>query len=128
MLDDYADPAEPQILGDHHMTENLEALSLDNSVNNYHNSEPPAISPNKYSRSKSNLDQVYLSRLSKQQDRENILPNNKPTKPAPKFSLQRQTSVKEGAERTRTKSQSDGIKHSASEANISRGKSGKSLD
>ncbi|XP_019756427.1 katanin p80 WD40 repeat-containing subunit B1 isoform X4 [Dendroctonus ponderosae] len=114
-------PTEPQILGDN-MTENVEALSLDNSVNNYLNSdsEPPNISPNKFSRSKSNLDQVYLRRLTKQQDRENILPSNKP-KPAPKFSLQRQTSVKEGTERIRTKSQSDGMKHSASEASITRG-------
>ncbi|CAG9767471.1 unnamed protein product [Ceutorhynchus assimilis] len=120
----YHDPTEPQILGDHHLSENFEALSLDNNVNHYHNSEPPAISPNKYSRSKSNLDQVYLSRLTKQQDRENILPpaNNKTPKPAPKISLQRQTSNKEGVERSRTKSQSEaGIKHSASEANINRG-------
>lgn len=61
-----------------------------------------------------------MRRLTKQQDRENILPNNKP-KPAPKFSLQRQTSVKDGTERIRTKSQSDGMKHSASEASIPRG-------
>lgn len=53
----YYDPAEPQILSDHDVTENLEALSLDNNIN-YHKSEPPAISPQKYSRSKSNLDQV----------------------------------------------------------------------
>lgn len=62
----YYDPAEPQILSDHHVTENLEALSLDNNIN-YHKSEPPAISPQKYSRSKSNLDQVSsICRLSVQ--------------------------------------------------------------
>lgn len=137
----YYDPAEPQILSDHHVTENLEALSLDNNIN-YHKSEPPAISPQKYSRSKSNLDQVssicrlsvqvfqvfffwqvYLSRLTKQQDRENILPNNTKTKPAPKFNnnLQRQSSVKESNDRIRTKSQSDGMKHSASDVNVNRG-------
>lgn len=44
------------------MTENVEALSLDISVNNYHNcdSEPANISPSKFSRSKSNLDQVSV--------------------------------------------------------------------
>ncbi|KAL1493986.1 hypothetical protein ABEB36_009663 [Hypothenemus hampei] len=114
----YNDPTEPQILGDHTLTESFEALSLDNTLNNHNN--PPAMSPNKYSRSKSNLDQVYLSRLSKQQDRENILPTAK-TKVASKYNLQRQASVKETTERMRTKSQSDGMKHSASEANVNRG-------
>ncbi|XP_066253983.1 katanin p80 WD40 repeat-containing subunit B1 [Euwallacea similis] len=116
----YHDPAEPQILGDHHLTDNFEALSLDNNVNNFHKPDPPAISPNKYSRSKSNLDQVYLSRLTKQQDAENILPTAK-TKPTPKFNLHRQTSVNENNEKTRIRNQSDGMKHSASEASINRG-------
>lgn len=67
--------------------------------------------------------QVYLSRLTKQQDRENILPNNTKTKPAPKLNnnLQRQSSVKESNDRIRTKSQSDGMKHSASDVNVNRG-------
>lgn len=116
----YLDPAEPQVLGDHYLTDNFEALSLDNNLNNYHNSEPPAMSPNQYSRSKSNLDQVYLSRMTQQQERENILPNNK-IKPAPKFTYQRQTSVKEESERNKEKTQNSGIKHSVSEANINKG-------
>lgn len=116
----YTDPSEPQILS-HLPTENFEALSLDESVNNYRNSAPPVMSPNQYSRSKSNLDQVYISRLAKQQDRENNVSNAK-TKPVAKFGYQRQSSVKEGSERIKDKSNLNAsIKHSVSEVNITKG-------
>jgi hypothetical protein len=60
-------------------TDNFEALSLDNNVNNY--TAPPAVTSSQYSRSKSNLDQVYVSRLTKQQEnRENIVSNGNKNK------------------------------------------------
>ncbi|XP_050306763.1 katanin p80 WD40 repeat-containing subunit B1 [Anthonomus grandis grandis] len=112
----YLDPTEPQILGDHNGTsDNCEALSLDN----YENPKPTGFTP-KYSRSKSNVDQVYQSKLSKQPDRENV-PNNKiAVKPTPRYSVQRQFSVKDGGD-VETKTRSENIKHSASEANLNRG-------
>jgi hypothetical protein len=74
----YLDPSEPQILADI-TTDNFEALSLDNNVNNY--TAPPAVTSSQYSRSKSNLDQVYVSRLTKQQEnRENIVSNGNKNK------------------------------------------------
>ncbi|KAJ3661231.1 hypothetical protein Zmor_005637 [Zophobas morio] len=136
---DYSDPAEPQILADI-TTDNFEALSLDNNINNY--TPPPAVMSSQYSRSKSNLDQVYVSRLTKQQDRENIVPSSNknkqqvPQQPqpqqqqqqqqppppqhmqTPRFHLQRQSSCKDVPESS-PKSNSI-IKHSVSEANISK--------
>ncbi|XP_060517418.1 katanin p80 WD40 repeat-containing subunit B1 [Cylas formicarius] len=117
--DGHFNPAEPQILGDTATEENFEALSLDNNLNNYHNSDPPTIAPNQYSRSKSNLDQVYLSRLTRQQERENLQTTNaNRIKNVPKFNLQRQGSVKDVPEKV---PKGAGIKHSASEANINKG-------
>lgn len=115
----FIDPAEPQILGDITTTDCFEALSLDN----YRNSPPTNLnlSPTQYSRSKSNLDQVYISRLTKQQDRENILPNINKTKPIQqqqRFSLQRQNSCKDVPEKL---PKTNSIKHSVSEANINKG-------
>ncbi|KAG5876724.1 hypothetical protein JTB14_015513 [Gonioctena quinquepunctata] len=110
---DDLDPSEPQVLGDI-ITDSFEALSLDNNINNYKNS-PPQLNSNHYSRSKSNLDQVYNSR---QQNRENILPNINKTKPAPKFALQRQSSCKDVPEKV---PKASNIKHSVSEANINKG-------
>lgn len=114
----FSDPAAPQILSNIN-SDSFEALSLDNTVNNYRNSPPPAINTNKYSRSKSNLDQVYVSRLVKQQNRENILPNINKTKPVAKFALQRQSSCKDVPE---VVPKTGSIKHSVSEANINNGK------
>ncbi|KAF7273298.1 hypothetical protein GWI33_013988 [Rhynchophorus ferrugineus] len=115
----YQDPSEPQVLSNVPI-ENFEALSLDESVNNYRNSEQIVSSPVQYSRSKSNLDQVYISRLAKQQDKDNNVSTVK-VKPTMRFGYQRQTSVKEASERTRDKSLNSGIKHSSSEANITKG-------
>ncbi|RZB38685.1 katanin p80 WD40 repeat-containing subunit B1, partial [Asbolus verrucosus] len=140
---DYPDPAEPQILVEI-ANDNFEALSLDNNINSY--SPPPAVTSSQYSRSKSNLDQVYVSRLTKQQDRENILPaaNKNKTQQQPpqqppsstprwlnlrdssqtltvdfcRFYLQRQSSCKDVPESAPKPSSI--IKHSVSDANISK--------
>ncbi|XP_057657568.1 katanin p80 WD40 repeat-containing subunit B1 isoform X1 [Diorhabda carinulata] len=107
---------EPQILGNI-ITESLEALSLDNDINNYKNSNMQ-LTVNHYSRSKSNLDQVYENRKQKD-NRENILPNINKTKQAAKFVLQRQSSCKDVPEKP--PKTSTNIKHSVSEANINKG-------
>ncbi|CAH1104194.1 unnamed protein product [Psylliodes chrysocephalus] len=110
------DLLEPQILGDI-ISDNFEALSLDNDINNYKNSTIQINTINHYSRSKSNLDQVYENRQQRD-NRENILPNINKTKPAPKFVLQRQSSCKDVPEKP---PKSSSIKHSVSEANINKG-------
>nr|XP_023023531.1 katanin p80 WD40 repeat-containing subunit B1 [Leptinotarsa decemlineata] len=110
---DSPDPSEPQVLGDL-ITDSFEALSLDNDINNYKN-DPSQDNSKHYSRSKSNLDQVYNNR---QQNRENILPNINKTKPSTKFALQRQSSYKDVPEKV---PKAGNIKHSVSEANITKG-------
>lgn len=80
---------------------------------------PPVLSPTAYSRSKSNLDQVYYSHLAKQ-ERESILPDTEKIQKAQKVQkvgLQRQSSCKEVPEKI---SKSNAIRHSVSEANINR--------
>ncbi|KYB27617.1 Katanin p80 WD40 repeat-containing subunit B1-like protein [Tribolium castaneum] len=116
---DYSDPTEPQILAEI-PTDNFEALSLDNNINCY--SPPPAFTSSQYSRSKSNLDQVYVSRLTKQQDRENNISNinkNKNQLTTPRYYLQRQSSCKDVPENA-PKANNSIIKHSVSDANISK--------
>ncbi|CAG9860367.1 unnamed protein product [Phyllotreta striolata] len=108
------DILEPQILSNL-ISDNFEALSLDNNLNNYKNSSVQ-ITLNRYSRSKSNLDQVYEKR--QRDNRENILPNINKTKTAPKFALQRQSSCKDVPDKP---PKSSNIKHSVSEANINKG-------
>lgn len=131
------DPAQPQILGDVFNSAICEdtfgALSLGNDINNYKNSFTIRNnSPDTFNRSKSNLDQVYHSKLTKQQsNRENILPNvvNKSTKTTVpnnvgRFALQRQSSCKDVPERgsKSVQTQANSIKHSVSEVNINKGR------
>ncbi|VEN62010.1 unnamed protein product, partial [Callosobruchus maculatus] len=126
---DDPDPSEPQILSNI-ISDNFEALSLDNNINNFKNHHAP--DTNQYSRSKSNLDQVYHSRLTKQQPPVRDLPstenqtenNNKngSTKSRPPgFRLQRQSSCKDVPERPERGTTRTSIKHSVSEANITKG-------
>lgn len=93
---------------------------MDNNINHY--SPPSTYTSTKYSRSKSNLDQVYVSRLTKQQDRENNISNINKNKnqqlSTPRFYLQRQSSCKDVPENTSKTSSI--IKHSVSDANISK--------
>ncbi|XP_050501448.1 katanin p80 WD40 repeat-containing subunit B1 isoform X2 [Diabrotica virgifera virgifera] len=110
------DILEPQILGSI-ITESFEALSLDNDLNNYKNSNIQ-LNTNHYSRSKSNLDQVYENRQQRD-NRENILPNINRSKPAAKFGLHRQSSCKDVPEKP--PKPTSNIKHSVSEANINKG-------
>ncbi|CAH0557594.1 unnamed protein product [Brassicogethes aeneus] len=113
------DPAAPQILGEI-TSDSFEALSLDNNINNYHKSPPPASSPAQYSRSKSNLDQVYASKLTK----ENILPNINRTgrTVAPRYNLQRQSSCKDVPEKDKIPTRSNNMRHSVSEdTNVNKG-------
>lgn len=113
----FLDPTEPQILGEI-PSESFEALSLDNNIN-YRQSPPPQLNSSPYSRSKSNLDQVYVSRLSKQ-DRENVLPNTNKVKTQSfqKFNLQRQSSCKDVPEKL--PKSNNNIKHSVSDAVLSK--------
>ncbi|CAG9825798.1 unnamed protein product [Phaedon cochleariae] len=107
-------PSEPQVLGNL-ISDSFEALSLDNNINNYKNS-PPRLTTSHYERSKSNLDQVYNSR---QQNRENILPEMNKTKTTVKFvGLQRQSSCKDVPEKA---PKASNIRHSVSEVNINKG-------
>lgn len=110
-----SDPAEPQVLGEL-PSESFEALSLDNNIN-YRQTTAPTISTTSYSRSKSNLDQVYVNHLSK--NRENVLPNINKQKPqnVQKNYLQRQSSCKEVPEKI---PKNDNIRHSISDMNISK--------
>lgn len=107
------DPSKPQILG--LQEENFEAFSLDNDINL--RSFPPAVMSPAYSRSKSNLDQVYSNKNVKQ-DRENLLNANKPriSSVVNKLSLHRQSSYKENS----SNSPRNYIKHSNSDANINK--------
>lgn len=111
----YLDPAEPQVLVDV-QPENFEALSLDNDTSC---ESSPVLSPTAYSRSKSNLDQVYFTQLAKQ-ERENILPNIEKPQKAPKvqrLNLQRQSSCKEVPEKI---SKNNAIRHSVSVSDVSK--------
>nr|CAH7757439.1 unnamed protein product [Callosobruchus chinensis] len=127
---DDPDPSEPQILSNI-ISDNFEALSLDNNINNFKNHHAP--DTNQYSRSKSNLDQVYHSRLTKQQPPVRDLPStenqtennnkNSSNKSRPSgFRLQRQSSCKDVPERPERGTTRTSIKHSVSEANITKGK------
>lgn len=85
----------------------------------YEPSPPSVLSTSEYSRSKSNLDQVYYNHLTKQ-DRENILPDTdkiQKVQKVQKMGLQRQSSCKEVPEKI---SKNNSIRHSVSEANINR--------
>lgn len=85
----------------------------------YESPPTPLLSPTAYSRSKSNLDQVYYGNLARQ-ERENILPDTEKIQKAhkvQKMSLQRQSSCKEVPEKI---SKNNQIRHSVSEANISK--------
>ncbi|KAK4878976.1 hypothetical protein RN001_007122 [Aquatica leii] len=110
------DPTEPQILEEIH-SEHLEPLSLDDSINNRNHIPTPLYKSTPYSRSKSNLDQVYNNDTSLNQDHENILPkiNNVKHHSHQKFNLQRQHSCKDVPE----KLPKNNIKHSVSEATLS---------
>lgn len=119
-----SDPSEPQILMDEKAEETFEALSLDTmTYDSPAQLQPPALTSTAYSRSKSNLDQVYYSHLAKQHERENILPENndkpiqKPQKVQKQLSLQRQSSCKEVPEKI---SKNNTIRHSVSEMNINK--------
>lgn len=128
----FSDPSQPQIIVDVFNTNSCDdtfgALSLDNDINNYKNSFKIQNNCSDFNRSKSNLDQVYHSRLTKQQNnRENILlNNNKSTKMGNggKFALQRQSSCKDVPEKgsKSVQTQANSIKHSVSEVNINKGK------
>uniref|UniRef100_A0A6P7H0H7 Katanin p80 WD40 repeat-containing subunit B1-like n=1 Tax=Diabrotica virgifera virgifera TaxID=50390 RepID=A0A6P7H0H7_DIAVI len=108
------DILEPQILGSI-ITESFEALSLDNDLNNYKNSNIQ-LNTNHYSRSKSNLDQLisyflFDVSIAGQDNRENILPNINRSKPAAKFGLHRQSSCKDVPEKP--PKPTSNIKHSS---------------
>ncbi|KAF5302116.1 hypothetical protein FQA39_LY10451 [Lamprigera yunnana] len=109
------DPTEPQILGELNL-ESFEAASLDNSINCRNHSPLPLYNSTPYSRSKSNLDQVYNETTN--QDNENALPkiNNMKQQSYQKFNLQRQSSCKDVPE----KLPNNNIKHSVSEATLGR--------
>ncbi|KAK9869415.1 hypothetical protein WA026_003170 [Henosepilachna vigintioctopunctata] len=99
------------------MMDSFEALSLDNSINNYRNTHPSP--PTQYSRSKSNLDQIYdNNRTSKTQgERDNFLPDIHKSKlivQKPKANLQRQMSQDEKV----SPKNSFNIRQSASDANL----------
>lgn len=90
----------------------MEALSLDNNINYKVNKEPVVSSP--YSRSKSNLEQVYANKKVTQQ---NLLNTTKSkTNIGSKYNLQRQSSCKENSEKTPR----NDIKQSRSDASINR--------
>lgn len=119
------DPTQPQILEDEHW-ENFKALSLDGRINCPESQKLTKTTTTTYSRSKSNLDQVYTSRLTRQeviQDQQQI-PSNKhkiiQTQPQQtqnqKSNYQRQGS-RENAEKNH---RNNLIKHSASDANLSK--------
>lgn len=108
------DPTQPQILEDEQW-ENFKALSLDSRIN-CPESPQPVKSSTTYSRSKSNLDQVYSSRQAKQEVQE--VPSNKQkAQPNHKPNYQRQSSRENAAEKNH---RNNLIKHSASDANISK--------
>lgn len=108
------DPTEPQILAEIG-SESLEALSLDDTINCNHNSSLPLFNSTPYSRSKSNLDQIFASPRS---DPEIVLPkiNNVKQQLYQKFNLQRQNSCKDVPE----KLPKNNIKHSMSEATLNK--------
>ncbi|KRT81928.1 hypothetical protein AMK59_5986, partial [Oryctes borbonicus] len=113
-IDIRTDPTQPQILEDEQW-ENFKALSLDGRIN-CSESPKPLKSSTTYSRSKSNLDQVYSSRQSKQEPQD--VPSNKQkaqTNHKPNY--QRQGSRESAAEKNH---RNNLIKHSASDANISK--------
>lgn len=100
-------------MGENH-SESFEALSLDN----YCPVPQTVINVANYTRSKSNLDQVYSSRNHKV-DRENVLPSNRQKgQSLQKSNLLKQNNKDGGNDRTY---KNNIIKHSASEANINRG-------
>ncbi|KAI4464785.1 katanin p80 subunit [Holotrichia oblita] len=108
------DPTQPQILEDEQW-ENFKALSLDSRIN-CPESPQPIKSSTTYSRSKSNLDQVYSSRVSKQEVQD--VPSNKQKAQSNhKPNYQRQSSRENAAEKNH---RNNLIKHSASDANISK--------
>uniref|UniRef100_A0A1Y1KUQ5 Katanin p80 WD40 repeat-containing subunit B1 n=1 Tax=Photinus pyralis TaxID=7054 RepID=A0A1Y1KUQ5_PHOPY len=108
------DPTEPQILAEIG-SESLEALSLDDTVNCNHNSSLPLFNSTPYSRSKSNLDQIFASPRS---DPEIVLPKINSVKQQlyQKFNLQRQSSCKDVPE----KLPKNNIKHSMSEVTLNK--------
>lgn len=112
---DYSDPTQPQKLI---MVDSFEALSLDNTINNYRNIHTQ---PSQYSRSKSNLEQIYdNNKVAKvQEERENFLPIiKKPTQvPKKKLVLNRQTSCQD--EKVAPKNNFN-IRQSLSDANLTK--------
>lgn len=88
-------------------SESFEALSLDNNVN-YSQSPPSVLSPTSYSRSKSNLDQMYINKFAK--------PEPKPQN-YQRVDLHRQSSYKEVPEKIPN---NNNIRHSISDMNISK--------
>lgn len=100
------------MLGDN-TSENIEALSLDNSVN-YQTSLPTVLCTT-YIRSKSNLDQVYASKVTKQESNDSRYKLQ-----VGRLKLQRQSSCKDPSSE---KVKPNDIKHSISDANISKNSS-----
>ncbi|XP_044750458.1 katanin p80 WD40 repeat-containing subunit B1 isoform X2 [Coccinella septempunctata] len=116
-------PTQPQKLV---MMDSFEALSLDNSINNYRNTHIPT----QYSRSKSNLEQIYDNNKAAkgQEERENFLPNiNKTNLHVPKkkiTGINRQSSCQD--ERVAPKNNFN-IRQSLSDANITKNNNQKTV-
>lgn len=90
---------------------------MDNITYNPPPPPQPVLSPTAYSRSKSNLDQIYYSHLGKQEQPPDIEKPTQKTQKVQKLSLQRQSSCKEVPEKM---SKSNAIRHSVSEVNINK--------
>lgn len=115
---DYTDPSQPQKLL---MSESFEALSLDNTINNYHNMSPPPIPirPKTYARSISNLDQVYENKRPPENKPQSFLPNINKSKiynNITKTPLSRQTSCNNDT----TKNNNYPIRQTISDINLTK--------
>ncbi|XP_022913549.1 katanin p80 WD40 repeat-containing subunit B1 [Onthophagus taurus] len=118
-IETITDPTAPQILVNERWNNTEHPSSLDERINCVPFPKPVKNPPSPYTRSKSNLDQVYSTKIAKA-EKDEVQTNKPKVQQAPKHAIQRQHSRGNAQEKTNNHRNNNAIKHSASDANISK--------